>query len=137
MLSLVVLIGVRFLLGLGEAVVYPASNQLVASWIPSSERGLANGLIFAGVGAGAGVTPPIIIFILTRWGWHWSFYVSAMMGLAAGTVWFLIARDSPHEHPFASPKEIEHIEIGLPPASKESADTLPWKAILGSRSVLP
>jgi len=31
---LVLLIAIRFLLGVGEAVVYPASNCIVASWIP-------------------------------------------------------------------------------------------------------
>jgi len=51
---------IRFLLGAGEAVVYPASNQFVARWIPAQERGLANGWIFAGVGAGAGLSPPLI-----------------------------------------------------------------------------
>lgn len=43
---------VRLLLGMGEAIIFPASNRLVASWIPSRERGLANGIIFAGVGLG-------------------------------------------------------------------------------------
>ena len=32
-------IGVRFLLGVGESVIYPASNRLVAKWIPTNERG--------------------------------------------------------------------------------------------------
>ncbi|MEO8368670.1 MAG: MFS transporter, partial [Candidatus Solibacter sp.] len=57
------LLAARFFLGIGEAMVFPASNRLVAGWIPSQERGLANGLIFAGVGAGAGITPPLIAFI--------------------------------------------------------------------------
>ncbi|TAN35962.1 MAG: MFS transporter [Verrucomicrobia bacterium] len=133
--SVAMLIGTRFLLGLGEAVVYPSSNRLVSSWIPSSERGLANGLIFAGVGAGAGVTPPIIIFILTHWGWHWSFYASALIGLAAGAVWFLMARDSPREHPLVSQPEIAFIEAGLPATANEAGEVLPWRAIVGSRNV--
>ena len=48
--ALLILLSVRFALGLGEAVVYPASNRLVAGWIPFQERGRANGVIFAGVG---------------------------------------------------------------------------------------
>ena len=70
---LAVLLTAEFLLGVGEAMVYPACNRLVAGWIPSQERGLANGLIFAGVGAGAGVAPPLITYLLLHYGWRWSF----------------------------------------------------------------
>jgi ACS family glucarate transporter-like MFS transporter len=41
---LFLLILARFLLGVGEAVVYPSSNQFIARWIPTQERGIANGL---------------------------------------------------------------------------------------------
>src|SRR5262249_44243101 len=44
---------VCFMLGTGEMVIYPSSNRFVASWIPTSERGIAKGGIFAGVGGGA------------------------------------------------------------------------------------
>src|ERR1700712_2905472 len=40
--ALALLIAIRFSLGAGEAVVYPASNQFVARWIPVQERGRAN-----------------------------------------------------------------------------------------------
>src|SRR5262249_14679969 len=56
-LAVLSLAAARFLLGAGEAVMFPASNQFVSRWIPSQERGVANGVIFAGVGVGAGVTP--------------------------------------------------------------------------------
>src|ERR1017187_8105407 len=59
-----VLLAVRFSLGAGESVLFPASNRLVANWIPSRERGLANGIIFAGVGVGAGITPPLVTHIV-------------------------------------------------------------------------
>jgi MFS family permease len=45
------LLNVRFLLGLGEAVVYPASSRLMASWIHSQERGIANGLMGSAMSA--------------------------------------------------------------------------------------
>jgi ACS family glucarate transporter-like MFS transporter len=133
--SLALLIGTRFVLGLGEAVLFPSSNKLVSAWIPSSERGLANGLIFAGVGAGAGVTPPLIIYVLSRWGWQCSFYVSAGIGLAVGLVWFLLVRDTPRTHPLASAEEVEKIEAGMPVANKAHERPLPWNAILSSRNV--
>jgi ACS family glucarate transporter-like MFS transporter len=58
--ALLVFVAIRFLLGAGEAVIYPSANQFIARWIPTSERGIANGWIFAGVGAGAGLTPLIV-----------------------------------------------------------------------------
>jgi ACS family glucarate transporter-like MFS transporter len=99
---------------------------------------LANGLIFAGVGAGAGVTPPLVTFILMNWGWRWSFYVSALIGLAAGAIWYLIARDRPAQHPRVSKSEAALIEAGLPPSSKgmEARAALPFKVIFRNRSIL-
>src|ERR1043165_2868954 len=41
--TLTLLILVRFGLGIGESVIYPAANQFVANWIPVQERGKANG----------------------------------------------------------------------------------------------
>lgn len=136
--ALITLLVVRFALGVGEAVVFPASNRLVASWIPSQERGLANGLIFAGVGMGAGVTPPLITFILTHYGWRWSFWISAVIGLMAGAVWLLIARDTPAQHPWASQREREHIKAGLTQAvaGPGAQAAVRWGAILRSREVL-
>lgn len=135
--SLVVLVSVRFLLGVGEAVVYPASNRLVAAWIPSQERGLANGFIFAGVGAGAGVAPPLIVFVLTHSGWRWSFWISALIGLVAGLVWFFVARDRPIDHPWVDPKEEAHIQAGLPKLAKtlSLSEPLAWRTILASKNV--
>ena len=135
--SLGMLVGVRFLLGAGESVVYPASNRLVASWIPSQERGIANGFIFAGVGAGAGITTPLITYVILNYGWKWAFWVSAIIGLVAGVVWFLVARDKPREHPWVAAEEAAYIESGLPPSTKESrGEGFPWRGIFTNPSVL-
>ena len=132
------LIGIRFCLGMGEAVVYPASNCIVSAWIPSTERGIANGIIFTGVGFGAGLAPPLITYVLVQYGWRWSFWVSALLGLVAGGIWFLIARDTPAQHPWVSNEEKSYIESGLPSAEAKGKDSknLPWRAILGNRHIL-
>jgi ACS family glucarate transporter-like MFS transporter len=133
--SLLLLMAARFLLGVGEAVVYPASNRLVAAWIPSQERGLANGIIFAGVGFGAGVTPPLVTWLMTNFGWRSAFWASAGLGIAAGLIWFIIARDSPTQHPWVSDREAAYIAAGLPANSRVDAPPLPWARILSNSAV--
>ena len=140
--ALLFLIAVRFLLGAGEAIIYPAANQFVARWIPVRERGIANGLIFAGVGAGGGLTPLLISFFIVHFGWRSSFWVCAIIGLIAGTVWFVAARDNPSGHPRVSPEELALIQTGLAEdsnqtaSSKQSAKALvPWKRVVESREV--
>lgn len=126
---------VRFALGIGEAAVYPSANQFVSRWVPASERGKANGLIFAGVGAGSGLTPPLITAIIVMGGWRASFYVCAAIGIVVAVIWYAVARDRPQEHGRVSLAELAHIEGGLPPASPAAHVAIPWRAILSSRNV--
>lgn len=134
-------VAVRFLLGAGEAVIYPAANQFIARWIPVRERGIANGWIFAGVGAGAGLTPPLITYLMIHYGWRSSFWVCAVIGILAGVVWFVAARDDPAEHPRVSAEELAAIRSGLTainssPGDREASATLvPWRRVVRSREV--
>ena len=133
---LLILAVIRFLLGAGEAVMFPASNQFVARWIPSHERGTANGIIFAGVGLGSAATPTLITFIMLHYGWRTSFLLSALIGFAAGTVWFLAGRDTPQEHPSVSAGELALIQQGIPRTSSEKNEGfLSWPSIVSSSNV--
>jgi len=137
--ALFLFVSIRFLFGAGEAVVYPASNQFVSRWIPSQERGIANGWIFAGVGAGAGLSPPLITFVMLHYGWRASFWVCAVIGLVVGLVWFIAARDNPEEHSGVSPSELALIRSGLPPSADgkvRARRLIPWKNVFKSREVL-
>ncbi|MGB7603191.1 MAG: MFS transporter [Candidatus Sulfotelmatobacter sp.] len=135
--ALLIVIAVRFLLGAGEAVIYPSANQFIARWIPTTERGIANGWIFAGVGAGAGLTPVIITYIMLHYGWRSSFWACSILGFAAGAVWFVNARDTPAEHPGVSASELNIINSGL--TQGESAIgakiLVPWARVMRSKEV--
>jgi ACS family glucarate transporter-like MFS transporter len=140
--ALFIFVVVRFLLGAGEAVIYPSANQFIARWIPTSERGIANGWIFAGVGAGAGLTPLLITQIMVRYGWRTSFWVCSLIGFAAGAVWFVIARDTPAEHAGVSASELTLIRSGMTQAESKQAELkndtkvlLPWGRVMQSKEV--
>src|SRR5215813_2916185 len=124
--AVAILIAIRFALGAGESVVYPAANQFVARWIPQQERGFVNGLIFAGVGAGSGLTPPLLTWLITNHGWRAAFWFSALIGCLAGILWWYAARDTPEEHPAVSPSELQKIQDGL---EAFQADPTPAEAV--------
>lgn len=132
------LIAIRLMLGAGEAVVYPAANQFVARWIPRQERGFINGLIFAGVGAGSGLTPPLLNWIIGHDGWRAAFYFSAILGTAIGALWWLMARDTPQEHAGLSFGEQQEIEAGLVDRNTSASTTdltIPWTALFKRRDL--
>jgi ACS family glucarate transporter-like MFS transporter len=148
--ALVYLVLIRLLLGTGEAIIYPASNRFVSQWIPTQERGLANGLIFAGVGAGTAVAPLFVTYLMVHYGWRSSFWASAVLGLVVGVIWYVAARDTPEEHALVSPAELACIQkfrspkpaidtsrspsIGAMAAYASAPPT--WRQLVMERSVL-
>lgn len=135
--ALWMLIVVRGALGVGEAIIYPASNQFVAKWIPVRERGRVNGVIFAGVGAGAGLTPPLLTALIAAHGWRSAFWLSAGVGIIAGAAWYVMARDTPEQHPLISEEELGRIRAGVQETRRERAAkaSVPWGAVLRSRTL--
>lgn len=138
--AILLLVVLRLGLGAGESVIYPAANQFVARWIPIQERGLINGLIFSGVGAGSGLTPPLLAWLIAQYGWRAAFWVSSVISLAVGTVWWQTARDTPEEHQAVSPEELREIHEGLAfqAAERSGADapTISWRAIFHRRDLI-
>jgi ACS family glucarate transporter-like MFS transporter len=131
------LLVVRFTLGLGESVIFPASNRLIANWVPSSERGLANGLLFAGVGLGAGTAPPLITFMMLSYGWRAAFWASAGLGLVGFAAWLLLARNVPERHFWIRPGELAYIAAGRRLDAQPSGSELAsWRKIIFNRQVM-
>lgn len=80
----------RFLLGLGEAGNWPASVKVVAEWFPIEERVLASGIFNSGAAIGAILSPPVIVWILLRYGWQQAFVWVGAAGCLWLVVWMLL-----------------------------------------------
>jgi len=143
--AVLVLALVRFGLGAGEATMYPAASQFVKRWFPVDERGKANGFVFAGVGIGAGLTPPLVTAIILRHGWRAAFWCSAAIDVAVSLVWYFAARDYPAEHPLVG--EAEKARIGRAQnepsrsvvrreATSDAKPSIPWAKIFASKEVI-
>jgi MFS transporter, ACS family, glucarate transporter len=99
------LVFVRGSLGVGEAVTLPAFNRAVANWLPADSRGLGIGIAIGGIGLGSAITPPLAAWIMVNWGWQTVFYLASLLGLGMGLLWWIVARNHPHQHPWTNEAE--------------------------------
>jgi len=80
----------RFLLGFGEAGNWPASVKVVAEWFPVKERALASGIFNSGSSVGAILAPPVVVWLLVRYGWHQAFIWVGALGILWLAIWSLV-----------------------------------------------
>jgi ACS family D-galactonate transporter-like MFS transporter len=78
--SLVVLILLRILLGVGESIYLPGGTKIVSVLFSSRERGLPSGLFDSGTRAGLALGAPLIAALVVLHGWRRMF---ALVGFAA------------------------------------------------------
>lgn len=93
--SFAALLAVRFLFGLAEAGAYPGTARAFYAWLPASEHGRANGLVFAASRVGAAFAFPLMAWLLAQRTWRDSFYLLAIPGLAWAVLWWSFFRDRP------------------------------------------
>ena len=79
--SLTWLIAMRLLLGVGEAVVMPASMRYIRMHFEEKQRGLAVGLYITGTKIGPAIGFPIAAYLLAGYGWRPMFVLSGLVPL--------------------------------------------------------
>ena len=126
--------GFRALLGLSEAVAIPTGTKMSTVWFPSQERSIATGWFNSGSSIGSMVTPPLVIWIYSVWGWRPAFLLTGVLGVVLGIVWYWLYRD-PEAHPSLGPEERAYIYSGREPpvvrAKPSIAAVLSQKRFLG------
>lgn len=109
----------RFLVGLGEAAAYPCANGIIGDWFAPHQRGLAAGVMFAGIGVGSALTPPFVAWCVLHFGWRSAFYVCAVVGIfLAAALHFAIPSQQASQH-----------------VSRQQQTPTPWKQILTTPQV--
>ncbi len=134
---LVLLIGLRFLMGVAQAPLFPVGcGRTIGLWFPVSGWAFPNGLTSTGLTLGAAATAPLIAWLMEKSGWRQSFLLTAPLAFLIAGVWWWYARDNPADHPAVSPKELELINAGRPSPERATNDRSAWKRVLRNRDVL-
>lgn len=138
----------RFLLGLGEAGIWPAASKAVSEWFPAKQRAFAIGLYTMGATIGATVAPYIVIPLATygysenlpaiaNWlgqgtGWRLAFILTGAVGLLWIIPWLLMYT-KPQKSKLITKEELAFIE-DVDTTSEETQSTKEnswsWKQVL-------
>jgi ACS family glucarate transporter-like MFS transporter len=89
---------IRFLLGCAEAATYPVGTRAIRNWMPAAQRGFGNSVMFIGSSAATALAGPLISFLMVRFGWRQSFYVSSTVAFLIAALWYWYATDYPEQH---------------------------------------
>ena len=108
----------RFLLGAGEAGNWPAAIRIAAEWFPKNERAMASGIFNSGSAAGSIIAPPLVAFILLRYGWEYAFVVVGLLGFVWLAFWW-----PTYQSP---PEVVGEVQVPVPGAWKLFKTRFVW-----------
>jgi MFS transporter, ACS family, D-galactonate transporter len=125
----------RTLLGLGEAGAYPSNAGVTAKWFPDNERTRVSAIFDSGSKVGTAVAMPLVVWMMTSFGWKVPFIVSGLLGLVWVALWWAYYRD-PEKHKYVNQEEISYIRNGQ--KKKDGLNDAPpmkWYQLLRYRNI--
>ncbi len=99
------LLAMRLLLGVGEAVIFPASSKIFAENLPEKDRGLANGVLIAAIQWGTAVGAFGGGLLMAHFGWRRTFLGLGLAGLLWLPAWQRWKPRRPADDPPLWPRE--------------------------------
>jgi MFS family permease len=112
----------RFLLGMAESGVFPATLVLLANWFPRAERARANAYWSLCQPLAVAGSAPFTGWLLGLVGWKKMLIMEGALPFLWLPVWWLCIRDHPREAKWISKEEREFLETTL---HKEAAESEP------------
>lgn len=103
----------RFLLGVAEGGVYPATVVLLAQWFPRHERARANACWNLCQPFAVMASAPVTGWLLGAYGWQTMLILEGALPFVWLPVWWFSISDHPREAKWVSPEERTYLETTL------------------------
>ncbi|GIW87811.1 MAG: glucarate transporter [Isosphaeraceae bacterium] len=130
------LLGLRFLFGMFQAGTFPAVSRMMADWMPVSERGGAQGLIWMSARVGGALAPLLVVGLIQVTG---SWMVALAVVSSLGVAWCLLFRpwfrDRPEETAWVNASERALIASGRGERSVAHGDVSWWELVKSRQAV--
>lgn len=112
----------RFLLGMAESSVYPATVVLLAHWFPRAERARANAYWNLCQPLAVAASAPFTGWLLGAYGWQTMLILEGALPFVWLPIWWCCISDHPREAKWISPVERAQLEATL---EREAAELEP------------
>lgn len=111
----------RFLLGVAEGGVWPATLVLLAHWFPRGERARANSLWILCLPVASVISSPISGWILSATGGDYRilFFAEGVPAIVWAVLWAIFIKDHPHQSSAISPAERDYLARTLDEERKD------------------
>lgn len=129
------LMGLRMVLGIGEAGAYPSNAAITRKWFPKSERATIGGLFDSGQKFGGAFGVPILTWMMISIGWRETFAVLGVLGVIWSLAWWKFFRDDPATHKGVNKLELAYIRNGEMDETDKTAP-MKWWELLKYRNVI-
>jgi MFS family permease len=103
----------RFLLGVCEGGVWPATLVLLAKWFPLNERARANSYWMMCIPIASIIMSPLSGWILSISNWRYLFFIEGAFPWVWAIIWWIFMDDTPQEAKWISEEERNYILTAL------------------------
>ena len=104
-------LGLRMILGISEAPLFPAALKATNAWFPAHEKAAAISTYIAATQVGLAIAPPIATVLMVSFGWPAMFLIIGLFGLLTAVGWAVLYRE-PQQHFGVSREELTYIRAG-------------------------
>ncbi|CAI3804421.1 putative L-galactonate transporter [Pseudomonas sp. MM221] len=79
--------GLRVLLGIGEAPMFPSAAKALSEWFDANERGTPTGVVWSSTCLGPCLAPPLLTVFMVNFGWRGMFIITGVIGVVLAVCW--------------------------------------------------
>ena len=133
------LVGLRVLLGIGEAPVFPSAAKALSEWFDTQERGTATGWVWSSTCIGPCLAPPLLTVFMVHLGWRGMFILTGVIGLLLAVCWFKFYKSKAQymaETGRAEPVPVQQAKAPKVRWTSLFKDRNTWGAFLGFMGVI-
>jgi MFS transporter, ACS family, hexuronate transporter len=107
---------IRFLFGFGEGPQGSVTIKTMRNWFPQRQMGLAVGVSQGSTPLGGAIGTPLVAWMIASSGdWRVPFIVLGVLGVLMTIGWFVIVRDTPEKHPWATREDADDLAGDVSP----------------------